>query len=151
MSVSIILVPMAIAAISAWQASKSETDAQGRTLCKVSTRMRDAGLLAAALADTQAVVGSSVGTLSADWAGVRAEFTRDEAGIWQANFTGDIDEERAVGVISAIDKAYGVQVQRAVIERLKQRAPAAGMVLVSERVEADDSMTLVLEVAVAHE
>jgi hypothetical protein len=146
MSVSIVLVPMALAAISAWQASRSETDAQGRTMCQVSTRMRDEGLLAAALADTRAVVGRSGSTLSADWAGARAEFTRDEAGIWQASFTGDIDEERAIGVISAIDQAYGLQVQRAVVARLKQRAPGAGMSVVSERAEADDSMTLVLEV-----
>jgi hypothetical protein len=91
-------------------------------------------------------VGRSGSTLSADWAGARAEFTRDEAGIWQASFTGDIDEERAIGVISAIDQAYGLQVQRAVVARLKQRAPGAGMSVVSERAEADDSMTLVLEV-----
>lgn len=146
MSVSIILVPIAIAAISAWQASKPGTDAQGRTLCQVSTRMRDEALLAAALADTNAIVGRSGTTLSADWAGVRAEFARDEARIWQATFTGDIDEERAVGVISAIDQAYGRQVQRAVVVRLKQRAPGAGMSVVSEHVETDDSMTLVLEV-----
>lgn len=146
MSVSIVLVPIAIAAISAWQASKSGTDSQGRTICQVSTRMRDEALLAAALTDTHATVAARGRTLIADWSGVRAEFGRDTDGIWQANFTGDIDEERAVGVITAIDQAYGLQVQRAVVEKLKQRAPAAGMSVISERTEADDSMTLVLEV-----
>lgn len=146
MSVSIVLVPIAIAAISAWQASKSETDVQGRTMCQVGTRMRDEALLVAALRDTHAAVTTPGDTLVADWAGVRAEFGRDADGIWQAHFTGDVDEERAVGIIQAIDQAYGLQVQRAVIEKLKQRAPAAGMSVVSERVETDDSMTLVLEV-----
>lgn len=146
MSISIVLVPLAIAAISAWQASKSETDSQGRTLCQVGTRMRDETLLAAALSDTHAVVSSSDAGLVADWTGVRAIFARDEAGIWQATFTGDIDEEGAVGVIMALDRAYGVQVQRAVVEKLKERASTAGMSVVSQRVEDDDSMTLVLEV-----
>lgn len=146
MSVSIVLVPVAIAAISAWQASRTETDNEGRTLCQVTTRMRDENLLAAALADTRAVVTTSGQSLLADWAGVRAEFARDSAGIWQANFTGDVDEARAVGIIGSIDLAYGRQVQRAVVEKLKQRAPAAGMSLISERVEADESMTLILEV-----
>lgn len=146
MSVSIVLVPLAIAAISSWQASRSETDAQGKTFCQVGTRMRDMTLLAAALADTRAVVTASGDMLVADWSGVRAEFARDADGIWQAHFTGDIDEARAVGIVSAIDQAYGLQVQRAVVEKLKQRAPGAGMSVVSERVEADDTMTLVLEV-----
>jgi hypothetical protein len=146
MSVSIVLVPIAIAAISAWQASKSETDVQGRTMCQVSTRMRDETLLVAALRDTRATVTKPGDTLVADWAGVRAEFGRDAEGIWQAHFTGDIDEGRAVGIIQAIDQAYGLQVQRAVVEKLRQRAPAAGMTVVSERMEPDDSMTLVLEV-----
>ncbi|WP_230486728.1 hypothetical protein [Nocardioides anomalus] len=132
--------------MSAWQASRSDTDDHGRTVCQVNTRMRDESLLAAALADTQAVVNRSASILRADWAGVRADFTRDDAGVWQAHFTGDIDEERAVGIINAIDKAYGLQVQQAVLQRLKQRAPGAGLLLVSERTEADDSTTLVLEV-----
>jgi hypothetical protein len=146
MSVSIVLVPIAIAAISAWQASKSETDGEGRTMCQVGTRMRDETLLAAALRGTHAVVTKSGATLVADWAGVRAEFTRDKDGIWQAHFAGEVDEERALGIIGAVDQAYGLEVQRAVVEKLKQRAPGAGMSVVSERMEADDSMILVLEV-----
>jgi hypothetical protein len=146
MSVSIVLVPIAIAAISAWQASRSETDAAGRTVCQVSTRMRDESLLAAALTDTHAAVTISGTALVADWSGVRAEFSRDTAGIWQARFSGEVDEERAIGIIGAIDRAYGLQVQRAVVEKLRQRAPGAGMSVVSERVEADNSTTLVLEV-----
>lgn len=112
MSVSIVLVPLAIAAISSWQASKKETDVQGRTLCHVSTRMRDMTLLAAALSDTRAAVTAIGTTLVADWSGVRAEFARDADGIWQANFTGDIDEERAIGIVGAIDQAYGLQAAR---------------------------------------
>ena len=44
-----------------------------------------------------------------------------------------LTKQRAVGIVSAIDQAYGLQVQRAVVEKLKQRAPGAGMSVVSER------------------
>lgn len=146
MSISIILVPLALAAVSAWQASRKETDAQGRTVCHVQTRMRDTGLLAAALADTHAGVRQSADRITATWQGVQAQFQRDDRGIWQVDFTGNIDEERASVIAAAIDQAYGRQVQQAVLSRLRDRAPQAGMTLVSEAVEDDDSVTLVLNV-----
>jgi hypothetical protein len=43
-----------------------------------------------------------------------------------------VDEERAVEIVRAVDAAYGRQVQRAVLDRLRERAPAAGLRLESE-------------------
>lgn len=149
MSVSIFLVPLAIAAVSAWQASQQESDAEGRTICHVQTRMKDQGLLAAALRETRADVAVSSDTLVARWQGVEATFQRDNQGIWQAHFTGDVDVERASGIVTAIDVAYGRQVQQAVLSRLRERAPTAGMSVASETIEADDSVTLVLNVGAA--
>lgn len=146
MSVSIILVPLAVAAVSAWQAGRQESDAEGRTVCHVQTRMKDQGLLAAALHDTRADVAVSSDSLIARWQGVEANFQRDKQGIWQAHFTGDVDLERASGIVAAIDVAYGRQVQRSVLSRLRERAPHAGMSVASETVEADDSVTIVLNV-----
>lgn len=148
MSVSIVLVPLAIAAVSAWQASRREVDAEGRTVCNVQTRMKDEGLLAAALRDTQAHVTIAGEKMVATWQGTRAEFRRDSAGIWQAHFSGDIDVDRASEIVLAVDEAYGRQVQQAVLARLRERAPAAGMSVESETVEDDDSITLVLNVGV---
>jgi hypothetical protein len=148
MSVSIVLVPLAIAAISAWQASREEVDAEGRTICHVQTRMKDQGLLAEALRQTRADVSVYPDKLIAKWQGVEAEFARDEHGIWQANFTGDVDVDRASSIVVAIDVAYGHQVQQAVLAKLRERAPAAGMSVASETVEADSSVTLVLNVGV---
>lgn len=146
MSVSIVLVPLAIAAISAWQAGRQEVDSEGRTVCHVQTRMKDQGLLVAALRATHADVAVSSDSLAARWQGVDATFQRDDQGIWHANFTGDVDVERASSIVTAIDVAYGNQVQQAVLAKLRERAPAAGMSVVSETVEADDSVTLVLNV-----
>lgn len=146
MSVSIVLVPLAIAAISAWQASHAEVDTEGRTICHVRTRMKDQGLLAAALRETQADVAVSPDSLIARWQGVEARFLRDPRGIWQASFTGDVDVERASAIVTSIDVAYGRQVQQAVLVKLRERAPSAGMFVVSEAVEEDGSVSLVLNV-----
>ena len=146
MSISLLLVPVAIAAISAFKIGHTETDAQGKRMCQVQTRMRDAGLLVAALADTNATVSPAGETITADWLGVQAVFHRDEQGIWQVDFTGDIDEKRAAEIVAAVDSAYGRQVQQAVLARLREKAPSAGMTVASETVEDDDSVTLVLNV-----
>ncbi|MGH3329742.1 MAG: hypothetical protein ACRDPJ_00425 [Nocardioidaceae bacterium] len=144
MSVEIVLVPLAVAAISAWRASRAETDETGRTVCHVSTRMRDQGLLSAALRDTGAVVNARDGQLVGTWAGVEAVFTLGADGIWTAHLTGEVDEERALSIVQAVDQAYGRQVQAAVLDRLRQRAPGAGMRVESESIDEDDTIVLTL-------
>ncbi|MGC5031765.1 hypothetical protein [Micromonospora sp. DT229] len=146
MSISLVLLPLAVAAVAAAQGVSASRDGQGRVVCQVQTRMRDENLLAAALQDTAAVVGVDGEVITADWAGVRARFQRGTDGIWSAHFAGEVDEQRAVEVVQAIDVAYGRQVQRAVLERLRQQAPAAGLRLESEQVVEDDSVRLVFAV-----
>jgi hypothetical protein len=146
MSIELVLVPAAIAAYGAYKTLRAERSSAG-TVCEVQTRMRDEGLLVAALQETSARV-STIGTgiLRAQWQEVTAEFTRDSDGIWRTVFTGNVDEARAVGIVQAIDTAYGRQVQRVVVQRLKERAPQAGMTVVSQTVEQDDTVMLVLDV-----
>lgn len=146
MSVSIILVPLAIAAVGAWQASRQEVNSEGAAVCHVQTRMRDQQLLGRALQDTRAVVSMAPDAVVARWSGLEAEFRRDGAGIWQANFTGDVDVERATEIVLLVDVAYGRLVQQTVLARLRQRAPEAGMSIASETVESDESVTLLLNV-----
>ena len=146
MSVEVVLIPVAIAAITAWKASRTDQDAAGRTVCHVSTRMRDQSLLGAALADTGATVHAEHDRLTADWLGVRAVFSRGADGIWAAHLTGDVDEQRAVDVVTAVDQAFGRAVQTAVVARLKQRAPEAGLRVEAQSVGDDDSVMLVLAV-----
>ncbi|WP_327006819.1 hypothetical protein OHA72_05810 [Dactylosporangium sp. NBC_01737] len=146
MSVSLILVPLAVAAVSAAHGLRSGRDNQQQVVCQVQTRMRDAALLAAALRGTDAEVTEGNGEIVAGWQGVRARFTRNQDEIWEAHFTGTVDEERAVDIVRAIDAGYGLQVQRAVLERLRERAPAAGLRLESESAAADKSVRLVFAV-----
>ncbi|RAK28362.1 hypothetical protein B0I29_120130 [Actinoplanes lutulentus] len=108
--------------------------------------MRDAELLLAALQDTSANTSRHELDLVADWQGVRAVFSRGEDGIWTAHLTGQVDEERALGIVREVDRAYGRQVQQTIIRRLHDQAPAAGMRLESQTVEEDMSVTMVLAV-----
>jgi len=146
-SVSLLLLPLAVAGATAAQAALGRR-ADGRAICQVQTRMRDVNLLAAALRDTGAVVTESGADLTATWsaAGAGATFARGEDGIWAAHFTGT-DEARAVELVTATDVAYGRQVQQAVLTRLREQAPAAGLRLESETIGEDAEVRLVFEVA----
>ncbi|WP_446212947.1 hypothetical protein [Micromonospora sp. IBSANI012] len=146
MSISLLLVPLAVATVAAVHASSADRDDDGRLVCQVQTRMRDANLLAAALRDTDAVVTVHGDELTATWAGVSADFRRGADGIWTAHLTGQVDEERAVGIVRAVDAAYGRQVQRAVLDRLRAQAPAAGLRLESEQITEDAAVRLVFAV-----
>jgi hypothetical protein len=144
MSISLILIPAAVAAATAASGLAGGRRGKGRVV-EVQTRMRDEALLAAALAETGAVTATVSGAVVAEWAGVTARFERDPDGIWSAHFTGT-DADRAVEIIQAVDVAYGRQVQRAVLARLRERAPIAGLRLESEDSLADDSVRLVFAV-----
>ncbi|MDQ4031507.1 MAG: hypothetical protein M3332_04260 [Actinomycetota bacterium] len=147
MSISIILVPLAVAAVAALHSSRRDQDDNGRTVCHVGTRMRDENLLGDALSDTGAIVTrTSPNQIRAAWRGVDTDFTRDSDGIWSAHLVGEVDEERARSIVAGVDVAYGRRVQSAVLAKLRERAPAAGLYLQSENVEEDSSVTVVLTV-----
>ncbi|MGW6173824.1 hypothetical protein ACWF5H_10065 [Arthrobacter sp. NPDC055138] len=156
MSVSVLLIPAAIAAVAAVN-SAIDNKAKNRAekvqeaaipQVQVRTRMRDLDLLQAALADTQAqVTRAAADSLEATWADAIAVFERDAEGIWQVHFSGeDVDRRRAGEIVQAIDAAYARRVQQAVVRKLRERAHTAGLELASETVEEDQSVTMVLNV-----
>lgn len=146
MSVEIILIPLALAAVSAWKASRSEALPNGQQAVQVGSRMRDEALLAKSLTDTGAVTTRTPDTLVAAWSEVQAEFSRDEQGIWSARMTGNVDQARAVDIITAIDQAYGRHVQQTLLQTLRERASSAGMTIENEQVDSDQTVTLTLAV-----
>ena len=145
MSIEIVLIPVAIAAISAWKA-KTSADEAGRQVVAVGTRMRDERLLTQALADTGAQVTSDRDSITAKWGNSEGTFTKDAHGIWSVHFVGDPTLDEATSLVARIDAAYGLRVQTEVLARLRERAPAAGMEVESETIEDDHSVTLVLNV-----
>lgn len=145
MSLSLILVPAAFAAVGAIQAARSPKDEPSR-VATVATRMRNVDLLHQALTETGATVNATDSSLEAVWHDTKAQFTRDEQGIWTAHFSDDVDEQVALSRIQAVDAAYGLQVQAEVLTKLRERALDAQMSVASEKVEADNSVTVVLNV-----
>lgn len=146
MSIEIVLVPLAFAAIVAAREAKVARTEAGRQMVTVATRMRDEHLLQRALADTGATVTATPGEIVASWTDLRGRFTKDADGIWAVHLSGDVTYERASALVAAVDAAYGRHVQTAVLARLKEKAPSAGMDIESETVEDDQSVTLVLTV-----
>lgn len=144
MSISLILASHAVGDA---DGDLSAVAGAGQVVCEVRTRMRDERLLAAALRETGAAVTADAHEIAALWQGVRAAFARNANGVWSAHFTGEVDESRAVEIVRAIDTGYGRQVQRAVLERLRERAPAAGLSLESETTTEDAGVRLVFAVA----
>lgn len=146
MSIEIVLIPLAFAAVSAWQAKRA-ADETGAHHLEVGTRMRDPHLLAQALRNTRAVVTQDRERLVSTWGQVQAVMTRSPDGIWSAHFADRVDVEHATALLRGVDVAYGQLVQQAVLARLKERATASGMVVESEQVEDDRTVTLVLNVS----
>ena len=108
--------------------------------------------MAAPSSATGAVVTSQTDdALVAQWSNVSARFHRDPAvagGAWQVDFLGEgTTEESVAEVVTAIDTAYGLRVQQAVLTRLRERAPLAGMSIASESVDDNDTVTVVLDLA----
>lgn len=164
MSVSLILIPAAlaiagvvggagaagIASLSDAQESSS-AGSGGAAPVAVRTRMKDAGLLAAALRELGASAVDLRGEqLSAVVRDLALSMHRDDGGIWAARITGvdgrEAGLEEAEELIRRVDAAYARQVQHAVAARIRDRAEDAGFELLSEAREDDDSVTMVLSV-----
>lgn len=166
MSVSIILIPAAIAAIASMAAGgaatagvgvgiagaiKSMTGGGQSEVLQVRTRMKDRGLLAAALDDLGAVDVEVGDEVAATVDGVKLLMQASPEGIWAANFTAvkgapEVTTEVATKLAERLDAAYAARVQTAVAERIREKATDAGLELVSETVDDDQSVTMTLNV-----
>ena len=144
MSVEIILIPLAIAAFSAWKAKTPLTKPDGKSLpsapgCETNASSNSA------LVDTGAQVERQGDVITARWADNQGRFTKDPTGIWSVHFVGDTTLDEASDVVAHVDAAYGRQVSK------KPHPPTRTGThgrhgSESETVEDDHSVTLVLNV-----
>lgn len=164
MSISLILVPAALAAaaalggtgvLGAVAQNRDATTEPGAPPAAVpiavQTRMKDANLLAAALADLGATDTSLVdGELTATIDGLELVMSRTEDDVWGAHLSRldghEVTEADAAELMTRLDAAYARHVQQAVAERIRARADQAGFELVSETRDEDDTVTMVLNV-----
>ena len=148
MSLTLVLVPLSIAVAAATQSRRDRrADVVSSHEMRVESRMRDETLLVVSLQDLGATVRrADDGALLVDTAGGGLTMRRDAAGLWNACFTGEWRPESARALVEDLDRAYGLRVQQAVIRRLEERAPAAGMRISSQSIDDDRVVTLVMEV-----
>ena len=141
MSLEIILVPLAIAAYGSWKARSMEKD----NVLLVETRLKDSALLTMAL---HAMGGTSVevdgGVVRAVIGNRKVSFRSDSSGVLTAHVDTK-DQDEAISLLLEVDKQYGIQVQAAVVERVKQRAGGLGMNFVSQVTSEDGSINIILE------
>lgn len=170
MSVSLILIPAALAAVTAITAAGGvgalsqlggrqeeeradigTTEAAGPHPVSVRTRMKDPDLLGDALRDigaTEVAIGADDITAAID--GVELAMTRSPEGVWGAHFTRadglELAATDAAALVERLDAAYALRVQQAVAARIRERAASAGFELVSESRDDADTVTMVLGV-----
>ena len=170
MSVSLILIPAALAAVTAITAAggigalaqtggerDADRDGTDTTIgtgphpVSVRTRMKDPDLLGDALRDIGATQLTRQGEdLAAVIDGVELTMTRTPEGVWGAHFRRpdgrELAEEDAAALVERLDAAYALRVQQTVAARIRERAASAGFELVSETRDHDDTVTMVLDV-----
>ncbi|MET8995227.1 hypothetical protein [Amycolatopsis sp. NPDC004169] len=111
----------------------------------VRTRMRHRDLLSRALVGLRAQVTDDGTSVFAAWEGRRITFGYGAEGVQVAHVDGPgLTEAEAARLVLSVDEAYAAEVQRAVLARLKDRAAQAGMRVESERVNADQSISVTL-------
>lgn len=154
MSVSLLLIPAAMAALpaalsaAATAVEKALNPADEAVQFRVQTRMKDLGLLQLAIADTGGTVRKAgAGRITAVWQEADAVFSRGADGVWAVHFDGPgASHDQAATILQSLDAAYARRVQAAVVQRLKERAGGANLQLQSETVEEDRTVTLILNV-----
>ena len=165
MSVTLILLPVALAAASAAGGigalgalfaakggNESENDPGAAGEVRVRTRMKDSTLLADALTNLGAsAIDVSRNRVTAELDGVLLTMTLTDDGVWEAHVEGrdghdEVTLVSATELLQRLDGEYAAMVQRAVAEKIRARAESSGFDLVSETREADDTVTMVLNV-----
>jgi hypothetical protein len=163
MSVTLILLPIALAAAAAaggagalgavLTAKGSDSAGTAPAAVRVRTRMKDSTLLSNALTNlgaTNITVSATRVTAETVIDGASLTMTLTDDGVWEAHVEGldgtEITVATATELLQRLDGEYAAMVQQAVAEKIRLRAESSGFDLVSETREADDTVTMVLNV-----
>ena len=141
MSIELLLVPIAIAVVHSIGRSRREQLEPTGTFC-IDTRFKDSLLLEAALSEIGCTSVTKASSVDTAIGGAQIGFERNEDGVFEAWFRGNIAIPRAQAFISAVDEAYVRLVQQQVYRRLLERAHERGLLLESEQVLDDNSVLL---------
>lgn len=151
MSVILVLMPIVylapVAVASAAAAVKAlENRKQATGFVRVETRMKSAAMVQAAL-NAMGYETTYDGTvIEARLTDSGVNMFKNEEGLWVAQFSSNLDEVEAIGVLNELDREYGKLVQHALVQKLEARLPQTQMSLVGKMTNADQSVTLTLAV-----
>ena len=146
MSLEIVLIPLAIAAVSAYKASQVNDESTGQVNINVQTRMKNQEMLIEALRVLGLSASFTDNLLRVGNSEIEFLMKKNENDIWTAQFENGVSEEAATSLLISLDKEYGKLVQATVLQRIKERASVNGMNLQSETFNRDNSVTLTLNV-----
>jgi len=146
MSTGLELLPLALAIGAAVAAVRKRRSASPASpiVVTLGTRMRDGVLLSRALDVVGRDFGEQDGVRHGSIQGMAVAFTVDTDGTFEAHFDATLPSDQAQALVAQLDEQYARLVQQQVYEKLLERAPAAGLVFESERVEEDDSIVVTL-------
>lgn len=142
MGVSLILIPIIIAAANTLPDVLEGIGSGAERVLRVPTRIKDAQLLRAALHDYGCQSVEDGGNVHSRLQGGRIVFQPAADGTHEAVFVGSVTEEQARAFVDALHHEYARHVQARVYEMLKAKARQRGMTLEGEKVEADNTVTL---------
>lgn len=145
MSVSLVLIPVAIAVAGAISTRKERSQEVPDSF-RLGTRMKDEGLLRTALENYGCRSVAMGQTIDSTINGARILFERNERGVFEAVFVGDIPSDHAQTFLADLDEEYTRMVQQQVYQNLLSRARERGLILESEEVQEDNSIVLTLQV-----
>lgn len=146
MSISLILVPIAIAAFAAAAGDQAGKAGDPPASLRLGTRMKSERLLRATLEDYGCRYVTAGGRVDSTVEDARIFFERDETDAFDAVFVGGISGEHARAFLSELEQGYAQLLQQQVYENLLARAHERGLVLESEEVREDNSVLLSFQV-----
>jgi len=114
---------------------------QANDKTSIDTIMNDEGLLLAALADLGLDFINDGGSIKLSINGVDVAFAKDMSGAYSADFKGG-DATAVASLVENVSELYKQKVQQKVYDNVMSRASENGLSLESERVAADNSITL---------
>lgn len=145
MSVTLVLIPVAIAVAGAISTRKERSQELSNSF-SLETRMKDEELLKAALENYGCKSVVMEETIDSTLDGTRILFERNEQDVFEVVFVGDISTDHARTFVAELDEEYTQLVQQQVYENLLSRARQRGLVMESEEVQEDNSIVVTFRV-----
>ncbi|MEK4298639.1 hypothetical protein MKY30_04335 [Oceanobacillus sp. FSL W8-0428] len=145
MSLSFILVPIAIGATSAISLAMSEKIEEGE-FYKITTSMKDNTMLTEALQNYGCNVTIENERMQSSLGNTQLAFQQEENGTFSAIFAEDVAVEDAKELLTNIQNEYTSFVQKQTYDKLLQRAEKEGLMLESENTDDEDTIVLTFQV-----